>query len=401
MRDLESRHFHLDAGVLTLETDRRQEDLFRIAERINPRRAFLFVSTVLGRHIPVDPLVHRKALQALSRAVSDHLGSGPVLVMGFAETAIGLGAGVHDCLVDLHSCRQIGFLPTTRFAQNEDSKWFEIQEAHSHAVDHIILRPAPGVLPEGERATLVLVDDETTSGATFAALAKGLKREGMVFDHVVLATLTDWSDGRAMSAVEQVFPEAQVNTVSLQQGRWQWSPGASAARKSLPGPLRPERAPWSPGCSDPFATPRFGYEGRNGHADGEALLAELLRNGLEPVGIQDRVLLIGAGENVWAPMLVAEALSVRRIFTRFITTTRSPIEPGDVIRQKVVFPDHYGGGFEMYMHNVVAAEWNRILLFNETGQEGIPNALSQALDRFDLIGPNGSVTTFKEEEVFA
>lgn len=30
-------------------------DLFDIAERRNPKRVFLFVSKVLGRHIPVSP----------------------------------------------------------------------------------------------------------------------------------------------------------------------------------------------------------------------------------------------------------------------------------------------------------------------------------------------------------
>lgn len=31
------------------------EDLLGFAQRINPKRAFLFVSKVLGRHIPVAP----------------------------------------------------------------------------------------------------------------------------------------------------------------------------------------------------------------------------------------------------------------------------------------------------------------------------------------------------------
>lgn len=50
----------LTAGSLHLKADPDQPSgLFRIAERINPKRAFLFVSTVLGRHIPVAPKDHR------------------------------------------------------------------------------------------------------------------------------------------------------------------------------------------------------------------------------------------------------------------------------------------------------------------------------------------------------
>ena len=54
----------LSTGTLSLSISNSMQDgLFRIAERQNPKRAFLFVSTVLGRHIPVRPEVHRKALR--------------------------------------------------------------------------------------------------------------------------------------------------------------------------------------------------------------------------------------------------------------------------------------------------------------------------------------------------
>jgi hypothetical protein len=57
----------LGTGTLSLSIDHaEQDDLFRVAERRNPKRAFLFVSTVLGRHIPVRPDAHRKALKALA-----------------------------------------------------------------------------------------------------------------------------------------------------------------------------------------------------------------------------------------------------------------------------------------------------------------------------------------------
>ena len=59
--------FELEAGKLTLTLASHDgPELFRIAERINPKRAFLFVSTILGRHIPVKPTEHREALQALA-----------------------------------------------------------------------------------------------------------------------------------------------------------------------------------------------------------------------------------------------------------------------------------------------------------------------------------------------
>lgn len=70
------------------------ESLFGFAERRNPKRAFLFVSRVLGKHIPVKPSVMEFTYESLAAKIPADL-PGPVLVIGMAETAVGLGAGVH------------------------------------------------------------------------------------------------------------------------------------------------------------------------------------------------------------------------------------------------------------------------------------------------------------------
>lgn len=71
------------------------DELFDVAERRNPKRAFLFVSKVLGRHIPVKPSVMRAVYQQLA-ALFPACEQGPVLFIGMAETAVGFGAGVFD-----------------------------------------------------------------------------------------------------------------------------------------------------------------------------------------------------------------------------------------------------------------------------------------------------------------
>ncbi|MDW2612034.1 phosphoribosyltransferase domain-containing protein, partial [Escherichia coli] len=76
-------------------TDYPLTDLFDIAERRNPKRAFLFVSKVLGRHIPVSPQVMRNVYTQLAEQFLGTL-DGPVVFIGMAETAVGLGAGVFD-----------------------------------------------------------------------------------------------------------------------------------------------------------------------------------------------------------------------------------------------------------------------------------------------------------------
>jgi hypothetical protein len=386
------RTYDLQAGALTLHA--QAEDghaLFGIAERINPKRAFLFVSTVLGRHIPVDPAAHRAVLCRLAQGVSRHLLAGPVFVMGFAETAVGIGAGVFDCLADAHRGRAIGYLTTTRFAPFGAKPWFTIEESHSHAKDHIILVPRDGVVQHGADATLVLVDDETTTGKTFAELAAGLHAQGLTFGRVVLVTLTDWSDGRAALAVAKVFGTADVREVSLQKGTFDWTPRPGWLPAALPGACRVGCAAWHPEAEQAFAPPRMGLAAREGRASGEDMLAGLVAAGLDAPCATERVLVIGAGEHVWQPMLVAEALDARGIFTRFITTTRSPILLGGAIAYKQSFPDHYGQGFWMYLHNVVPGDWDRTLLFTETGADGVAAGLLGWLGRVDVVDGAGAV----------
>jgi len=388
------RTYDLQAGALTLHAQAEDgQSLFGIAERINPKRAFLFVSTVLGRHIPVDPVAHRAVLRRLSQGVSHHLLAGPVFVMGFAETAVGIGAGVFDCLADAHPGRAIGYLTTTRFAPLGATPWFTIEESHSHAVDHIILTTRDGVVQHGANATLVLVDDETTTGKTFAELAAGLHAQGLTFGRVVLVTLTDWSDGRAALAVARVFENADVREVSLQKGTFDWAPRPGWVPAALPGACPAGSALWYPEAEQPFAPPRMGLSAREGRASGEDMLAGLVAAGLDAPCADERALVIGAGEHVWQPMLVAEALAARGNFTRFITTTRSPILPGGAIAHKRSFPDHYGQGFWMYLHNVVPSDWDRILLFTETRVDGLPADLLGWLGRVDVVDGAGAVAS--------
>lgn len=63
----------LQRGKLDLQPDENSHwkwhDLLGFAERINPKRAFLFVSKVLGRHIPVSPKVMRHAFTDLAQLI--------------------------------------------------------------------------------------------------------------------------------------------------------------------------------------------------------------------------------------------------------------------------------------------------------------------------------------------
>ncbi|MFE4961458.1 phosphoribosyltransferase [Streptomyces sp. NPDC056660] len=135
--------------------------LLGLALRRNPKRAHLLVSNVLGKHVPQSPAVVYGHGFTLGRQVRELLGdeeAARAVVVGYAETATGLGHSVADGIglaPYLHSTRRPvpGVTPAGGF-----------EESHSHATSHLLLPEDPALLA-GE-GPLVLVDDEFSTGNT-------------------------------------------------------------------------------------------------------------------------------------------------------------------------------------------------------------------------------------------
>lgn len=323
------------SGRLELEIKRADfppEQLFDFAERRNPKRAFLFVSKVLGRHIPAKPSTMRKMWRELASRVP-RVADMPVLFVGMAETALALGAGVF---------REYGapglFLADTRhdFAR---VKLAEFSENHSHAKKHYLYRPANFDLA-ARAVHLVLVDDELTTGDTFRNLLDALA--GLNIGKVTKVVLLNWS--------------GEDDVVSLLAGswRWEWLDQPSALPES--GYQAPEIAPISP---------RQDW-GRFGAASVKIDPWPHIR-----AERGSRVLVLGTGEFVWPPFLLAERLEKAGAQTFFGATTRSPIKNGMAIGEKIEFADNYGLGLANYLYNVSPDDYDKIYLCTETDKKFI------------------------------
>ncbi|MBC7305116.1 MAG: phosphoribosyltransferase domain-containing protein, partial [Nocardia sp.] len=168
----------LDASGLGLSIT----DLVRPGLRRNPRRAHLLVSTVLGKHLPTDPRVVIGAGDRLGDLVREKLGDREPVVLGFAETATGLGhcvAARLDAACYLHSTRRHEPRATTLAG---------FEEGHSHATSHL-LQPAPGEIFANDQP-LVLVDDEISTGDTAIDAVRAVHAFAPRA-HYVLASLVD------------------------------------------------------------------------------------------------------------------------------------------------------------------------------------------------------------------
>ena len=363
------KHYELATGQLSITPASSRwscDALFNIAERRNPKRAFLFVSKVLGRHIPVSPSVMRGVYGDLAQQIPPDL-PGPVLFIGMAETAVGLAGGVHQ---EYRRKRSDTCLLTSTRHPVDGNLMCEFKEEHSHATDHLIYWPADANLRELVRnaASLVLVDDEATTGNTFGNLLAALRQSGGLpnLERVCAVTLTDWSDEALASRTE-----LPVQTITLLAGKWSWAPDADAELPVMPmvnvtqrgeAPLS-DRQDW----------------GRLGVADSSLMLGAGINAQQD-----ERILVLGSGEFVWQPFLLAERLEKAGATVHYSSTTRSPISVGHAIETALSFHDNYGLGIPNYSYNIFPERYDRIILCSETPISAWDTQLLNALNNVEF-----------------
>ncbi|MYW30998.1 phosphoribosyltransferase [Streptomyces sp. SID2119] len=369
---------------VALEGDGELHELLGLALRRNPKRAHLLVSNVLGKHVPQRPSVVYGAGYGLGERVRALLGaeeSRRAVVLGYAETATGLGHAVADGLRDapyLHSTRR----PVAGVAQ---AGGFE--EAHSHATSHLLLPEDPELLAGGaEASTLVLVDDEFSTGNTVLNTIRALHETHPRERYVIVALVDMRSAGdRDRLTVFAAGIGARVDLVTRSSGTVTLPEGVLERGQALVADQEAEqagradeavaRAPVTRVALDwPAEVPdggRHGFTPAHRAALEAALpgMAERVADALD--SDVRRVLVLGFEELMYAPLRLGTALEAAMgsdAEIRYSTTTRSPVlavdDPGYAIRTRLVFPAHddpADGPGDRYAYNVAGADFDAVV----------------------------------------
>ncbi|WP_291425954.1 phosphoribosyltransferase domain-containing protein [Deinococcus sp.] len=351
--EADSRTVLLPSGTLTLKIDRSAlplDDLLDYAVRRNPRRGFLFVSKVLGKHIPVTPHTAKQVWTLLAAAL-------PPLTqphfIGLAETATALGEGVFQTWLE-QTGRQATFQHTTRYLTRRPLL-LRFDEPHSHAPAHLLYDP-------GEQARvareLVLVDDEISTGTTLQNLAVAWLELHPQVKRVVLVSLTDWCGRRGELAAALGVP---VDFVSVLRGSFSFTTAPDWQPPQLPavvgnGEDKTELLP--------TLSPRYG------DVAGTSLPHLTFSH-------TDRVLVLGMGEFQYPAYALAAALAPSVARCHWSATTRSPILPGLAMGRTLTFSDSVDDGIPNYLYNVSPADYDHILLTYEGRCEPDPELLRE------------------------
>ena len=392
---------------LDKNTPYQLEDLLGFAQRINPKRAFLFVSKVLGRHIPVAPGTMRHAFTDLANLVPDDLPD-PILVIGMAETAVGLSAGVHQALQTRYPNALL--LNSTRHSQhnknNTETLLTTFSEDHSHASQHLIYQSADKAIQAQLLAskTLIMVDDEASTGNTCVNVVTALRNAGLTeLEQVHLTTLVDWSlnQNQAQADVDDNIsarlPNIDFHRHHLLSGAWTWTDAPNPEPITMPSVDTTEAGSYALGD-----TGNWGRFPTLDSTDGFAFYltkfqaafnlfnqqAQSEKASFEKEQLPQRILVLGSNEFVWLPFLLAEWLETQtqNATVKFSALTRSPIALGGAITTMLSFSDNYGLGMTNFAYNVEPSDWDLIVLCVETSADSV-DEMWKDLDNVLVVSP--------------
>jgi len=396
--DFLETHLEITDNLYQLPVD----DLFTMAARINKKRSFLFVSKVLGKHLPIVPAkglltgallasryveeTFKIKVPQIESLLSSFLMNEPKIsitpfipeninpvIIGFAETATALGHSFFTCF------KHAEFFHTTREEFIEQKAVITFEEEHSHATAHRCYIPEEMIKNERE---IILVDDELTTGKTALNIIQSI-HQNFPRQKYTIVSILDWrseEDKQALKHFEKQLG-VSINVVSLVRGNVTvkqvrdielYSRNNSA--KSHP-PIEIVRLstffqaaddPKFPAMKVPYIkeTGRFGLSSFENQTLQQNIskAASLLKEKREG----RTTLCLGTGEFMYLPMKIASEMG-SNIF--YQSTTRSPIyihdREGYGVRNGIVFPNPEDQAIVNYVYNIQPEQYDELFLFFE------------------------------------
>lgn len=387
-------------------------DLFMVGARKNPKRNFLFVSKLIGKHIPVNPYIPLLTGRLLATLYGERLGNpatvykhllaqslkgdkdveaiyesmktrrvnlpAPTLILGFAETATGLGHAVFEGFG-----KNAQYIHTTREDLVELTSSFQFEEEHSHATSHRCYGMSPAYFEQFDR--IVLVDDEVTTGNTALNLITALNAAYPGKDYAVLSIL-DWrqeEDRRRIALAEQELGIV-IDFVSFISGEVTYTnkpfnPALPEPAERVSTPIETYQHTLPVTASYGFLARTAGYDktlkayhahtGRFGMNYGTQRELDGLLNEYGEVLSNERkahtTLVLGTSELMHLPCAIASRMG-KGVVTH--STTRSPvhIQGGDYpVTDAFTYSDHHHPEVSFFVYNVEPNRFKEVFFVTE------------------------------------
>lgn len=300
----------------------------RLAKRYrNAKRSYLLVNPLQAKHIPVAPSRAISMMEALGEAVKKKYPEAP-LVIGFAETATAIGLAVAGVL-------GASYLQTTREAPNPEGEWILFQEEHSHAQEQKLCRKLPGK----EWGTVILVDDEISTGKTIRNMVEQLRGECPELSQTKFVTASILY--RLDEASQKLMEDMGIGSVYLERlPEEDYEGEVSPWQVEEPAPIRygKKREGELLFSGIPSLNPRLGVKSGT-YLEAWGAYAKETANRLSPLLTPgERILVLGTEECMMPALLLGRELEFQGFEVRSHSTTRSPIG----VSKKEGYPIFFG-----------------------------------------------------------
>ncbi len=361
----------MPTGELSLSVDEARfplDDLIGFAARANAKRGFLFLSKVLGKHWPAAPRQMAALHMDLARQIPPDL-PGPVVFIALAETAIGLGQGVFEAYLRANPTQQALFLHSSRYRVGS-VPFFEFEESHSHAPRQFLHLSDEASALFASARSLVLVDDEASTGNTFVNLAAVCRARYPQMECLHLALITNFMGREANNALSARFGIATTVGAAL-SGHYSFKAGLVPAALHDAAPAQRFDADAERGASAAFGRIGLGHALAAPTALATKLAAQIVDD--------ETVLVLGTGEFMHPAFLLARELDALGKKVVVQSTTRSPILAWGAVDHIIVGVDNYGEGIANYLYNVEPGQYRHVFICHETPVNAALTQLANAL----------------------
>lgn len=379
-----SKTVALPTGTLNVHIN-ESEDLFNhyidFAARNNPKRGFLFVSKVLAKHYPCKPSVMQESYnQLVDLLLNIEKNSESFVFIGMAETATALGLGVYETWFKSSQKKGI-YCQTTRYFL-ENQPFVDFEEAHSHATGFYLYIPEDEAVKQVflQADTLVLIDDEISTGNTFANLVNAYKKLNPNLKRVIVISLLNLTSAEARANVA-ARTELDVEWLSILSGNFKFTPNPKFEFKTVSVESNNH-------CKSSLFNANYGRLGINDLLKSPTNYMEIVPKNLPA---HAKILLVGTGEFIYHAYLVGVELEKQGFEVYVQSTTRSPILMGGAIEHCLEFQDNYDDGIHNYLYNSNKHDYDSIIVVYETPKNAELDNLISLLNATALKVNNGTV----------
>lgn len=376
---------HDFAEVTINYLDKPVEDVIKMAKRHNnPKRDFLFVNTLLGKHIAVqgrDALMMHRALGDKVYELFKEKGweDKKVLLVGFAETATALAQNIMFYSLrfkEKFPLNVVGYTQTTR-EELPSNRYTNIafEEEHSHATEQKLYFDK-----KLDYDVVLFIEDEITTGNTILNFISQFEKHQSGKDYAV-ASILNWQNDKDA----KTFSEKGVEVAFLVGGKMKTELPSFSIKDGKEYDLYQDEVNYKANLSLrnnprlPMTVEEFSeYVTFGDNKDKEFSKLISLKDS------KKKTLIIGTEENMFVPIFFAVIIDAD-----VKATTRSPIESsledGYPISSRLKLNSAYESGRVTYLYDMDLGNYEQFVIFVEEESPVFENELTKFLSTYGEV----------------